>query len=281
MRKFLGSLVLSLAMSVVLAGPSSAGEVLDRVKSTGVLRSPVPDIWPPGVVRTADGELDGFDVEVLREVAKRMGVKLEYVTNPDGSIVTWDEQTSGNWQGKYDIVLNSMAPTAKRAEHLEFPASYYYAINVLAVHRDNTKIKTPADASGLRVGALKSSNYELYLKRTPFGIVGMPPFTYKINDPVIVSFEHEEDAVAALEKGDGVEIDGFVNSLPLVLELIKSGKPFRVIGQPLYRIPQSVAIQPGDPEFSAEIAAVIKQMQDDGTLSKLSKKWFNLDLTQP
>jgi polar amino acid transport system substrate-binding protein len=270
-----------LAFLIAEVPPVSAGETLDRIKQTGALRSPVPDIWPPGVIKNEAGELDGFDVAVLREIGKRMGVKIEYVTNPDGSIVTWAEQTSGNWGGKYDIVVNSMAPIAKRAEHLAFPVNYYYQLGVLAVHRDNTIIKKPADASNKRIGALKGANYEMYLRRQPFGIVNAPPVTYKIDDPIIVLYDHEEQAFDALAKGDGVEIDGFVNYLPTVMELIKEGKPFKIVGQPLYRVPQAVAILPGDPELAELLKTTVDQMQADGTLSKLSMKWYEFDLTQP
>lgn len=243
------------------------------------MSSPVPDIWPPFVIKTDTGDIDGFDVEVLREIGRRMGVEIKYVTNPDGSIVTWDEQTSGQWGGKYDIVVNSMTPTAKRAEHLVFPVAYYYGISVLATHRDNVLIKTPADASGKRIGALKSAVYELYLRRQPFGIVGAPPITYKIDNPVIVTFDHEEEAFDALAKGDGIELDGVVNYLPVVMALIKEGKPFKVVGQPLFRVPQAVAIQPGDPEFAALLEKTVDDMHADGSLTKLSMKWFDFDLT--
>jgi polar amino acid transport system substrate-binding protein len=147
-----------------------AGEVLDLIRSTGVIRAPAPDIWPPQAIKNDKGEFDGFDVAVTREIAQRMGVRLEYVYSPNGSIITWDEQTSGKWQGKYDIVVGSMTPTAKRAEHLAFPANYYDGIGILAIHRDNTTIKTPADASNTRIGALPDPS-DHYLRRQPVGII--------------------------------------------------------------------------------------------------------------
>lgn len=268
-----------LTLLLVATVSAEAGEVLDRIHSSGVMRSPVPDIWPPGVIRNEKGELDGFDVEVLHEVGHRMGVKIEYVTNPDGSIITWEEQTSGNWQGKYDIVLNSMTPTAKRAEHVAFPTSYYYAIGVMAVHRDNTTIKTPSDASGKRFGVLKASQYEMYLKQQPFGIVNLPPFTYKIKNPIIIEYDHEEEAYDALAEGDGIKLDATVNLLQVILSLIDSGKPLKVVGQPLYRVPQAVAILPGDGEFAAAVKQAVESMRADGTLKTLSMKWFKYDLT--
>jgi len=199
--------ILAVTIAVCLTAPANAGAVLDRIRQTGVLLMAEPDLWPPYVIRNDKGEFDGFDVEVFREIARRMGVEAKYVRNPDGTVITWEEQTSGQWGGKYDIVVNSMTPTAKRAEHIEFPAVYYYGLGALAVHRDNTTIRIPADASGKRIGALKTSIYEIYLRREPMGIAGMPPISYKINDPVIVGYPHEEDVFVALAKGDGVARD--------------------------------------------------------------------------
>lgn len=269
------------ALAICLPAASLAGEVLDRIRQTGVLIMAEPDVWPPYVLVNDKGDFDGFDVEVFREIARRMGVEAKYVRNPDGSVITWEEQTSGQWGGKYDIVVNSMTPTAKRAEHIDFPAAYYFGLYALAVHRDNTSIRIPADASGKRIGALKNSIYEVYLRREPMGIAGMPPVSYKINDPVIVSYAHEDDAFEALAKGDGVEIDAMVNTLPVLMEQIRTGKPFKIVGQPLIRTPQCVAILPGDPEFSAELKRVVGEMHSDGMLTQLSLKWFELDITKP
>lgn len=277
----LGGLFVGAALMTAALPPlGEAGEVLKRIEDTGVIRSPVPDTWPPYVVKDEAGELSGFDVEVLREIASRMGVAVEYVTADNGSVYTWEEQTSGLWGGNYDIVVNSMTPTAERARSVRFPAVYYYALGALAVHRDNTTIKRPTDASGKRIGALKSANYELYLRRIPFGILDAPPVVYKIDDPVIVTYEHEEEAFEALAKGDGIELDGVVNYLPVVLALIKEGKPFKVVGQPLYRVPQAVAILPGDDEFAEMLKSTVEDMHGDGTLRKLSLKWFGFDMTE-
>ena len=274
-------ILLSIVSPFLVAGAVHAGAVLDHIRSTGVIRAPAPDIWPPQAIKNANGEFDGFDVAVLREIAKRIGGKFEYVYEKDGTIVTWDEQTSGKWDGKYDIVVGSMTPTAKRAEHLAFPVNYYDGIGVLAVHRDNTTIRTPADASGKKIGALAKSQYDHYLRREPVGIVGIPEFTYKIDKPIVVNFAHEEDVFSALAKGDGVELDGFVNLLPAVLALIKDGKPFKVVGQPLYRVPHAIAILPGDEEYAALLKKTVDEMHADGTLKALSMKWFEYDMTAP
>lgn len=258
-----------------------AGETLDRVMATGTLRMPNESEWPPYSFTNDQGIYTGFDVEVAQEVARRMGVKLQIVLKPDGSYFTWEEQTTGQWGGNYDVVIGSMTPTARRDEFVDFPVVYHYGLGALAVHKDNTTIKTPKDASGKRIGALKAANYEMYLRRQPFGIKDMPPVTYKIDDPVVITFDDEQAVFNALAKGDGIELDGLVNYLPVIMALIRKGEPFKIVGQPLYHVPQSVSVLPGDPEFAARLTEIIDGMRQDGTLSKLSLKWFEVDVTQP
>ena len=107
----------------------------------------------------------------------------------------------------------------------------------------------------------------------------MEPVEYKIQNPIVVTFDEEDAAFKALAKGDGVELDGVVNYLPVIMDYIKHGQPFKVIGQPLYRVPQSVAIQPGDAELAEELKKIIDDMHKDGTLSGLSMKFLEFDMT--
>src|SRR5437867_12963935 len=82
-----------------------AGETLDRIRQSGVMVMPWGGNWPPYSMQNEDGTYGGFDVEVAREVARRIGVDLKIINNPDGSLITWEEQTSGHWGGRYDVVI--------------------------------------------------------------------------------------------------------------------------------------------------------------------------------
>jgi polar amino acid transport system substrate-binding protein len=276
-NRFCVCMLLYFLAGILVVPTSHAGEVLDRIMSRGYITLNGETGWPPFSWKDADGQYKGFDVDVANEVARRLGVNVKRVDHA----LTWEEETSGHWDGKIDISIGSMTPTAKRAENLDFPVNYYYAIAALAVHRDNVAIRTPADASGKRIGALKAATYELYLRRVPFDIKDMPPLFYKIDNPVIVTFDLESDVFDALAKGDGVELDALVNYLPTLMALVNEGRPFRIIGQPLYRAPQSVAIEPGDSELAAKLKEVVDSMHADGTLTELSMKWFDFDLTKP
>ena len=69
------------------------------------------------------------------------------------------------------------------------------------------------------------------------------------------------------------------SSRPSIRVAIKAGFPFKPVGDPVFYEPLAVAVEHGDKELSDKIAEVIKAMQGDGTLSKLSEKWYGVDYT--
>src|SRR5690606_14485628 len=123
-----------------------AGDVLDKVMQEGVMVMSTDAEYPPQSFLNANNEFEGFNIDVGRAIAERLGVEIEFVTPG------WDIITAGNWGGRWDVSVGSMTPTAARREVLDFPAIYYYTPASLAVHVENETIATPADASGLRIG---------------------------------------------------------------------------------------------------------------------------------
>ncbi len=121
-----------LAAALALAtAPAMAGETLDRVMSTKTLTMSSDPEYPPQSFLNNNNQMDGFDVDVGKEIAKRLGVELKIVTP------AWEVITAGGWAGRWDISVGSMTPTAKRAEVLDFPAIYYYTPASFAVHSDS------------------------------------------------------------------------------------------------------------------------------------------------
>lgn len=140
--------ITGLAVGVTLAFTAtsvSAGEAMDRVMKEGVLKVATDANWAPQSFINDKNEMDGFDVDVAKETAKRLGVKAEFVTP------SWDIITAGNWSGRWDLSVGSMTPTKKRAEVLSFPGVYYYTPASVAVHKDSS-YKTIAELDGKKVG---------------------------------------------------------------------------------------------------------------------------------
>lgn len=268
-RKFIsGALTCFVA---VFGVPASAGEVLDRVMEKGVLTIANDANWAPQSFLNDDNEMDGFDVDIAKEVAKRLGVKVEFV-NPEWSVIT-----GGKWAGRWDASVGSMAPTVDRSKVLNFAAVYYYTPAAVAVHEDSTAQK-PSDLSGKVLGVGANTTYEHYALHD-LEIFGAPDFTYQITPGEIHSLESTSVLLDDLRLGDGVRMDGLVGNLPTILDAIENGYPIRAMLPPVFYEPLAIAIDLGDEEFSEKIAAIVDSMRADGTLSRLSLKWYGVDYT--
>ena len=259
--------------ALCLAGTAFAGETLDRVMKTKTLTLSSDTEYPPQSFLNDEGKMDGFDVEVAREIAKRMGAELKIVTP------AWEIITAGHWNGRWDISVGSMTPTKERARVLDFPAVYYYTPAAFAVHRDSAA-KSVGDLNGKKIGVCGGCTYESYLKKDlTLDAGGVPPFDYKVTPGNIRAYETDTNAFDDLRIGDGKRLDAVLSALPTISEAIKNGYPMRVVGKPVYYEPLSVALDKGDAEFAAKIKSIVGAMHADGTLTKLSNKWYGVDLT--
>ena len=101
----------------ILAGTATAafaGETLDRVMKNKVLVEVTDQAYPPFSFIDESGEVVGFDVDISKEIAKRLGVEYKVETP------SWEIIVAGNWNGRWDICVCSMTPTAERAQVLDF-----------------------------------------------------------------------------------------------------------------------------------------------------------------
>ena len=269
MKQFLACLVL--AALEVAAGPAAAGEVLDRVMKTKTLTMSSDPAYPPQSFLNDQNEMDGFDIDVGKEIAKRLGAELKIITP------AWEIITAGNWGGRWDISVGSMTPTTARAQVLDFPVIYYYTPASFAVHKDS-EAGGLGDLVGKKIGVCGGCTYEAYLDgKLVIDAEGAPPFEYKVKAGQLQTYETDTNAFDDLRIGDGKRLDAVLSAQPTIMEAIKNGYPFRVVGDPVFFEPLSVAIDKGDPEFGAKIAEIVQAMRDDGTLKTLSEKWYGVD----
>ncbi len=263
------------ALLLSLPAAAMAGEVLDRVMQTKTLTGAYSPGYPPVAYYDDSNEMVGFDVDVGKEIAKRLGVELATATP------SWEMQVAGNWGARWDIAVGSMTPTKERAKVLDFPGIYYYTPASFAVHKDNTTINSVADLNGKTIGACGACTYEDYLKGTlVMDAEGTPPFEFLVKPGELKVYDSDDTVFADLKLGDGVRLDAALTNLPTLHQAIENGLPFRVVGDPVFYEPLAVAVDKGDPEFTAKIAEIIAAMHADGTLAAISVKWFGVDLTK-
>ncbi len=271
MQKIITKALLSTALVMTsLCSTSYAGEILDTIIDTKMLIVATNSDYRPNSFLGDKNELEGFDIDVSRAVAKRLGVKIKFVTPG------WEIMTAGRWVGRWHMAVGSMTPTKKRAQVLDFPAVYYFTPAGVAVHKDATAKKI-SDLNGKKIGVVSTSTYHRYLeKNLQIDAIGTPPFEYQIS-PGEIRLYGDVNEFDDLSLGEGVRLDAVVQSLPVIKQAIAKGLPVRILGAPLFYEPLAIAIDKGDQEFADKIASTIADMKSDGTLSKLSLQWHGAD----
>jgi polar amino acid transport system substrate-binding protein len=285
-KRNLGRLAsLAVAILAVLAvtacgGSSSAGSgggnLLQEVKDRGTLRVSTDPAYPPQSFQNNQGEYKGFDIDVAEEIARRMGVEVQWLTP------SWDVITAGNWNGRWDLSVGSMTITPERAKVLDFSPPYYYTPAAVAVHKDNTDITdVKTDLDGKTIGVCGACTYEFYLD----GTLNIPgDYNFVVDNPQIKTYDTDSSAIQDLALGDGVRLDAAMSSLTTLKQAEESGTPIKIVGDPLYYEPLAVAIDkeaPGNPKpLVDEVSKIVEEMHKDGTLTELSKKWYGYDLTE-
>lgn len=257
------------------ANRTQSDPILDRVGQRGRLVVAVDANYPPLSYTDSQGALIGFDVDVGRLIAERMGVTVAYET-PD-----WSAVLSGRWQGRWDLSVGSITPTEERQRVLDFPATYYSVPAALVVHAANRSIRSAADAAGKKLGVPQFSTYDRYLTQTlSISVPGTPAFTYQLRDAHITRFPDEANTLNALAEGDGARIDAALMALPPAMAAIRNGLPLRVAAQPVFIEPLAVAVEKGSPAFARRVAQAVESLRADGTLSRLSIQWFGADFSR-
>jgi len=281
----LATLAVALAALVVITacggsgsagGGGGGGDLLQEVKDRGTLRASTDPAYPPQSFQTNSGEFKGFDIDVTEEIARRMGVDVEWI------VPSWDVITAGSWNGRWDLSVGSMTITPERAKVLHFSPPYYYTPASVAVHESNTDItNVETDLDGKTIAVCSACTYEFYLD----GTLNIPGnYEFVVDNPQIRTYDTDSSAIQELALGDGVRLDAAMSALTTLKEAKDSGTPIKIVGDPLYYEPLAVAIDkkaPADPQpLVDEVSKIINEMHKDGTLTELSEKWYGYDLTK-
>src|SRR5918992_4527203 len=253
-------------------------DLLQVVKDRGKLIASTDPAYPPQSERTPSGELEGFDIDVTNEIAKRLGVEVEYVTPAFNAIV------SGGWSGRWDLSVGSVTITPERQKVPHFTEPYYYTPASIAVHTDNSDIQdTETDLDGKKIGVCVECSYQFYLEKE-LQIPGEKP-EYVIDNAQIKKYDTDSTAIQELAVGDGVRLDAVMSALPTLEQSISNEVPIKIVGDPLFYEPLAVAVDKASPEdpkaFVEEVSKIVEEMHADGTLTEFSKKWYDgIDLTK-
>jgi polar amino acid transport system substrate-binding protein len=273
MKTFMINLAIG-AAALAAATIANAGATLDRVIDKGAMVVATNSGWPPQSFLDDNNELTGFDVDVAKEIAKRLGVGVSFET-PD-----WATLTGGRWQGRYDLGVGSVTPTKARAQVIDFAGVYYYSPYVYVVHKDSDA-KSVEDLNGKIIGVETATTSEDFIRRQlEIDAPGLPPIEYKLEPGDIRTFADSMLPFDDLRLGAGVRLDAVIAPEQTAENAIKNGYPLRILeGDYAFREPLVVIAEKGDDEWTAKVGEIIDQMKNDGTLSTLTTKWYGKDFS--
>jgi len=253
MRISKGKLLVLMIFTLMVAPYSgcSPGQENDltRIRGAGEIRAAMSADYPPFNYLTEKGELQGFDVDFTRELAKRLGVRPKIV------IKKWSDIIQGLLNGEYDVISGSMAISEDRQKLVAFSVPYYHSVVRVLVRKGST-IKDLNDLKGKAVGIGAGSNYENDARELGVDDIRL--------------FEPWSKGLLELQKGDlkAIIVDQVVGIN--AAELAKYEIQF--LGAPLRREAVAMAVRKEDKSLLKAIDKCISSMQKNGFLAELGKR---------
>ena len=240
---------------------STPVNAVEALKARGVFVLGLDDSFPPLGFRDDNNEIVGYDIDLAKEVAKRMGV--EFKAQP----IDWDAKEMELGTGKIDCIWNGFTITEDRKQALSFTFPYLNNEQVLVV-RKNGSVKTYDDLSGRVVGYQSGSSAQEAIESNS-------PFKYYIGD--VVAFKENITALNDLKVGgvDAVAMDSVVANYSIAT----TGEPFAVLDKALANEEYGVGFRKNEPELRDEVERILLEMAADGTVAKISTKWFGKDIS--
>ncbi len=242
-----------LAAMVMTMASVQAQDTLEAVKKKGVLVAGSSAAYPPFEF-VADGKLVGFDVDMAEEIARRMGVTLQWEKIDFKGIV------AALTAKRVDVLITALTWTPERAERIAFSTPYFDA-GIGAITQASSTISKPDDLAGKKVGVQLGSSGERYVRETLGSKVGQ-----------LLTYDAITLAINDLKNG---RVDAVVNPLPVLRYNIRNEKGgFRAT--PIWDT-RTVGINTRheDKDLLAEINKHLADLKSEGFLDKLEKKWFS------
>ena len=258
--------VLAAAAVLSMAGckkseKKSGEDAVSALKARGTFVLGLDDSFPPLGFRSEDNEIVGYDIDLAKEVAKRLGV--DFRAQP----IDWDAKEMELETGKIDCVWNGFTITEERKNALSFTEAYLNNDQVLVV-REDSGINSLADAAGKIIGIQSGSSAQE-------AVDDNAAFASSIAKTIMF-----KDNITALNDLDIGGVDGVVmDSVVANYSIAQTKKPFKVIDESLANEGYGVGFRKNEPELRDAVWAILKEMQADGTVAAISQKWFGRNIS--
>jgi polar amino acid transport system substrate-binding protein len=259
--KGLFTTTLAAGLAVVIAGlaPQAAGaDDLEAIKSAGEIKIAMSGAYPPFNFVNDKNEVVGFDADIGKEIARRIGVEGKIVTT------AWDGIIAGLLASKYDTIVGSMTITDQRKQAVDFVGPYYHAGRGVFVPESSTA-QTLDDLKDKTIGVTLGETHEKWARERG----GWTIRTYKGLPELLLELR--------AGRVDAIVVD----NIPIRVAVKESGEKIRQLDTPDIEggaVAIGIAIRKGNPDLAAAMQKALDEMLADGAYEKISMEWIGADI---
>ncbi len=261
------AVILLLVMVLSFAGCGKKEEapvstdLLETIQTRGTIIVAMEGTWAPWTYHDEADQLVGYDVEVAKAVASKLGVECEFVEGE------WDGLLAGLSAGRYDIMVNGVDITGDRQKTYDFSAPYAYNRTAVIVSGDNQEINALEDLKGKSTANTISSTYATIAEEYGATVTGVDDLNQTFE--LLLSGRIDATLNAEVTYYDYMKAHPDAN-----IRIAALTKDTNQVGIPMRKGSETAALREAVDKALAELSA-------DGTLTELAVKYFGTDISQP
>ena len=261
MKKSLKAITILTLVSVLLisgCGKTDAS-TYEKIKKDKYITFATEGTYAPYSFHDDSGALVGFDVEIARAIADKLGVEARFTETQ------WDGIIAGLDAKKYDAISNQVSITEERKQKYLFSDPYTYVYGVVIVNEDNNDINSFEDLNGKDVSLTITSNWAQVAESYGGKIVSTSGF----NESIQLVLQNRADATV----NDNVTFYDFIANQP--------DAKAKIVATSNEATESAILIRQGDDDLQKAINDALSQLRSEGKLAEISNKYFGTDITKP
>lgn len=246
--------------SSVPSQTDTPADLLEQIQERREIIVAMEGTWAPWTYHDENDQLVGYDVEVARNIAEKLGVEVNFAEGE------WDGLLAGLDSGRYDIMVNGVDIDEARSEKYDFSTPYAYNRTAVIVSGDNDSIQSMEDLDGKSTANTLNSTYANVAESYGAEVTGV------------------DDFIQTIELLNSGRIDATLNAEVSYYDYMAQHPDANIKIACIDPASTQVAIPMRKGEESASLVAAINEalaeMAEDGTLTELSMKYFGTDISQ-